>query len=98
MIAHTSCLPPMAFTSPQIQKTIILGTKLFYCHAYHSWERASNENANGLIRRHFPKGMSFAHTSRKAVAKVEAWLNHYPREILGWYSSDMLFDAELARL
>ena len=89
------------FSDPAALETGLQGahrTKLFYCHAYHSWERGSNENANGLIRRHFPKGMSFAHTSRKAVAKVEAWLNHYPREILGWYSSDMLFDAELARL
>ena len=29
-------------------------TEIFYCHAYSSYERGSNENANKLIRRHIP--------------------------------------------
>jgi transposase, IS30 family len=31
------------------------GTKCFYAHAYHSWERGTNENTNGLIRDYYPK-------------------------------------------
>ena len=31
------------------------GMKCFYAHPYASWERGSNENANGLVRWYFPK-------------------------------------------
>ena len=33
-----------------------LGAQVFFAHPYHSWERGSNENCNGLLRRFFPKG------------------------------------------
>lgn len=32
------------------------------------------------------------------VAKAEAWVNNYPREILGWQTSEILFQAYLAAL
>ena len=34
-------------------------TKLYYCHAYSSYERGSNENQNKMIRRWIPKGTVF---------------------------------------
>lgn len=34
-------------------------TKVYYCHPYSSYERGSNENQNKMIRRHYPKGVSF---------------------------------------
>ena len=35
-------------------------TKVYYCHPYSSWERGSNENVNGMIRRKHPKGTDFS--------------------------------------
>jgi hypothetical protein len=37
-----------------------LGTEVFFGHPYHSWERGSNENTNGLLRQFFAKRMGFA--------------------------------------
>ncbi len=28
----------------------LTGTKCFFAHSYHSWERGTNENSNALIR------------------------------------------------
>lgn len=58
--------------------------KCFFAHAYHSWERGSNENVNGLIRDYFPKGTDFTIIPEEALAYVEHELNTRPRKRLGW--------------
>lgn len=61
-----------------------LGIRCFFAHAYHAWERGSNENANGLIRRFFPKGTDFRTVSDEEIQRVEYLLNTRPRKRLGW--------------
>lgn len=70
-------------------------TTLYFCHPYSSYERGSNENQNRLIRRHYPKGFDFSNASSTNIKKLEKWINDYPREIFGWYSSSDLFNAYL---
>jgi IS30 family transposase len=60
------------------------GIKCFFAHAYHSWERGSNENTNGLIRRFFPKKTDFRTISDEEIRTVERLLNSRPRKRLGW--------------
>lgn len=62
-------------------------TVVYYCHPYSSWERGTNENINRMIRRFFPKGINFDEVTKQQVAMVEAWINNYPRRILGGLSS-----------
>lgn len=73
--------------------------KVYYCHPYCSSERGSNENANKLIRRWFPKGSNFDEiiTTKKAKA-VEEWMNNYPREILNWKTSKEIYLIEKEKL
>lgn len=71
-------------------------TALYYCHAYCSCERGTNENINRMIRRRFPKGTDFETVTDADVARVEDWINNYPREILGFQSSAQMFSAAFA--
>lgn len=69
--------------------------KIFYSHPYSSFERGTNENQNGLVRRFFPKGKSFANISESAVQRVEDWINSLPRKIFNYSCSDDLFSLNL---
>lgn len=56
----------------------------YLAHPYHSWERGSNENTNGLIRWYFPKGTDFATISDDMIRAVEDALNNRPRKRHDW--------------
>ncbi|WP_298019434.1 IS30 family transposase [uncultured Dysosmobacter sp.] len=73
-------------------------TKFYYCHPYSSFERGSNENQNKMIRRQHPKGTDFGKVSTAAIKKTEAWINNYPRKVLGWKTADMAFAECVAAL
>jgi len=57
---------------------------VYYAHPYHSWERGTNENTNGLIREYFPKGTDFTQVPDEEIRKVEYILNTRPRKRLNW--------------
>ena len=60
--------------------------KVFFAHPYHSWERGTNENTNGLLRQYFPKGMDFRKITQEMLDKAVAEINNRPRKRLGWKS------------
>lgn len=59
-----------------------LNLQSYFCEPYHSWEKGSVENVNGLIRWFFPKRTDFSTISDNEIRRVEYWLNHRPRKIL----------------
>lgn len=52
----------------------------YFAHPYHSWERGSNENLNGLIRQYIPKKTEFNQYSDEDIKEIEYKLNHRPRK------------------
>jgi len=70
------------------QLTQETGVQVFFAHAYQAWERGSNENINGRIRRFIPKGVSMDQISAKQVREIEHWLNTTPRKCLGYLTPD----------
>lgn len=74
------------------------GTTVFYCHPQAPFERGSNENANKLLRRCFPKGQSMADKTQKDATKAQHFLNHYHREILDGKTAAQSLLEEIAHL
>ncbi len=44
-----------------------LEVESYFANPYHSWERGTNENTNGLLRRYFPKGTDFRNLTKEEV-------------------------------
>lgn len=72
-------------------------THCYYCHPYTSCERGSNENANRLIRRWYPKGRSLAAVTGADCLRLSRWMNTYPRQLLGWKTASEAFQEACAR-
>jgi transposase, IS30 family len=60
------------------------GMDIFFAHPYSSWERGTNENTNGLIRRFLPKGTDFNNVSEEQLKAIENNLNNRPKKVLGY--------------
>ena len=62
----------------------MLNIKSYFCKPYHSWEKGTVENINGLIRRFFPKGTNFDMISTEEIKRVENWINNRPMKVLNF--------------
>ena len=67
------------------------GMTIYFAYPYHSWERGTNENTNGLLRQYFPKSMDFNLITPKELADVVKRLNDRPRKRLKFKSPRQLF-------
>ncbi len=72
------------------------GIDVFFARPYHSWERGTNENTNGLIRRLHPKKSSFSGIGTAELKRIDMFLNDRPRKRLGWRTPREAMDAFLA--
>lgn len=63
-------------------------TEIYYAHPYSSWERGTNEQTNGMVRRFIPKGSIISKITNKQIESTQNWLNNYPRRILGGISAN----------
>lgn len=68
-----------------------LGALFFFAHPYHSWERGTNENTNGLIRQYLPKSMSFEALTQEQCQRIMDKLNNRPRKCLGFRTPAEVF-------
>jgi IS30 family transposase len=59
-----------------------LPLNVYFAKPYASWERGTNENTNGLLRRYFPKGTNFLKVTEGELEKAVHLLNNRPRKCL----------------
>lgn len=65
--------------------------KIYFAFPYHSWERGTNENTNGLLREFFPKGSPFKGVTQKDVDRAVKFLNTRPRKCLQYLTPEEVF-------
>lgn len=69
----------------------ITGITIYFANPYHSWERGTNENCNGLLRQFFPKKSSFAKITQREIDKVCNLINNRPRKRHNYLTPNEVF-------
>jgi len=62
------------------------GVPIYFATPYHSWERGTNENTNGLIRQYLPKRTSMRGVTQCRCNAIALRLNIRPRKRHGYKS------------
>jgi IS30 family transposase len=75
-----------------------LGTMTYFAAPYHSWERGTNERANGMIRRYWPKRTNFERVTPEELQDCVDEINNRPMAVLGYLTPAEAFQTELQRL
>lgn len=67
------------------------GVEFYFATPYHSWERGTGENTNGLIRQYPPKRTSMAHIDQWDLEAIAHKLNTRPRKRLGFRTPEACY-------
>jgi IS30 family transposase len=71
----------------------LTGVDFYFAKPYHSWERGTNENTNGLIRQYLPKRKSMAHVTQRDCTRIADRLNNRPRKRLDFRTPRECYDS-----
>lgn len=64
---------------------------IYFTHPYSPWERGTNEQTNGLLRRYFPKGTDFRKVTQQQLKKAVILINQRPRKSLNYRTPEEVF-------
>ncbi|MBT2526325.1 IS30 family transposase [Streptomyces sp. ISL-99] len=81
--------------SAHAQLTVETGLPVYFADPHSPWQRATNENTNGLLRQYFPKGTDLSRWGTDELTAIAAVLNSRPRKTLGWKTPAEALDEHL---
>jgi IS30 family transposase len=65
--------------------------KIYFCDPHSPWQRGSNENMNGRLRRFLPKKFKIDGITQRTLDKIAAQANNTPRKCLGYMTPEEVF-------
>ena len=68
--------------------------RCYFARPYHSWERGTNENTNGLIRQYIPKRTNMKWLTQEHCHRIETALNARPRKRHGYSTPHQVYLQE----
>jgi len=74
------------------------GIKTYFCDPYCAWQKGSNENHNGILRRYIPKKTDLSIVSQWELDEIVAEMNQKPRKCLNYQTPGEAFKKELKSL
>lgn len=78
-----------------IKLKIFLGMKTFFCDPNCPWQKGSNENHNGVLRRYIPKRTDLTTVSQTELDAIIQEINNRPRKCLEYETPLEVFNREL---
>jgi IS30 family transposase len=78
--------------------TAALGLDVYFADPYSSWQRGTNENTNGLLRRYLPKRTDFTTLTQEELDDIVEEINNRPRKCLDYSTPNEIFLSEIKNL
>ena len=75
-----------------------LGMLTYYANPYSSYQRGTNENRNGRIRRYLPKKTSFDDLTDADLQAIVDEINDTPMKVLDWETPNEVWYRELGKV
>ena len=71
-----------------------LGAQVYFADPYSAYQRGTNEQVNGLLRRYLPKGTGFKDLTQKQLDNIVEEINNRPRKCLGFRTPNEFFQLQ----
>ena len=76
--------------------SVATDVQVFFCPPRSPWQRATNENTNGLLRQYLAKKDDLSLRSQRQLDAFARRLNTRPRKTLGSQTPAEIFERDLA--
>ena len=69
--------------------------KVYHCQPYFSFQRITNKNINGIVRRWYKKETDFSLLSEDKIKNLEWKVNNIPRKISGYKTAYQMYQENI---
>jgi transposase, IS30 family len=74
-----------------------LDAPVYFCNPYHSWEKGTIENRNGIIRLDIPKGTDLSTVSQEQLDEILERMRNKPMKVLNYKTPQEVWDIEMEK-